>query len=488
MNGTLDFYRRRLNESLTFDREDEGSPAVPPEMALASESEVLAVADDAAFVREAYRFFFRRDPDVGGLNYFCDMTRQQGRATVIAELKTSEEGQRHKARWWQPEPEAPPKKVFQPAPELSGLLGVQDDAGFVTRAYLHLLGRLPDPQGFIESLQRIHAGQERTAVLYTLATSAEALAHGIAFTLQGQPLRPPVAPSTIDRWRKAIARRLWSTAGHNSVAADLIASLPAAGSPRPVVPIGPGVVATEVDDFIVGIPSEEWRLVAHHVFRGLLEPGVTRRFRDIVKPGMVVVDVGANLGLYTLHAARLVGAAGRVHSFEPTPRIRAILQDNIQINGLLESGRVVIHPEAVSDRAGTARFAVYAGNNGHNTLYPDSREGTSIEVRTTTLDAALASESHVDVIKIDAEGAEPAIWAGMTSTLHRNPAVHIFMEFAPPLLRRAGHEPAALLDRIRADGFTIERLAEETGETIPGSRESLLNESFMNLHLSRASA
>jgi FkbM family methyltransferase len=486
VHSTVEFYRRRLNESLTFDRIDEPPPAAPPVLSLESEAEVLAVSDDAEFVREAYRFFLGREPDVSGLNYFCDMTRQQGRGVVINELKASGEGQARQARWAQPEVDQKPEKVFRPEPELSGLLRIHDAGGFVSRAYLHVLGRLPDPQGFIAAVERLHAGEDRAAVLYALATSGEAASHGVVFTIGGRPIRPP---STLDRWRAALRRRFRpSGVNHTQVSAAAIASLPAIGAPRTVVPIGSGVVATEVDGLIIGIPSEEWRLVAYHVFRGLLEPGVTRRFCELVKPGMVVVDVGANIGVYTLHAARLVGDAGRVHSFEPTPRIRGILRDNIQINGLLETGRVVIHSEAVTDRRGTARFGVYSGNNGHNTLFADGLNAKFIQVETTTLDEALAAEAHVDVIKIDAEGAEPTIWAGMASTVARNPAIRVFMEFAPELLRRGGHEPSALLDRIEAAGFTIERLAEETGDTIPGSRDSLLEAPSMNLLLSKAVA
>lgn len=483
---TQEFYRRRLNESLRFDRDDEVRPAGPIVMALPSEAEVLAVADQADFVREAYRFILGRDPDVAGLNYFCDMVRTQGKSTVLDELKRSDEGQRQRLRW-EVVPAAPVSAVeSKPTPnrELSDLLAIPEDGSFVARAYLRILARLPDPEGFIHAIRRLHAGERRATFLHGLVTSPEAGPDASSFVLNGQPLRPA---SSFERLRRAISRRTRSNSPH-AVSAAAIAASPAIGAPRPVVPIGEGVVATEIDGFVVGIPAEEWRLVAYHVFRGLLEPGVTRRFCEAVEPGMIVVDVGANIGLYTLYGARLAGVSGRVHSFEPTPRMFSILRDNIQINGLLESGRVVLHPEAVTDKNGQARFAVYACNNGHNTLFPDSREARFIEVPTVTLDEALADEPRIDVIKVDAEGAEPGIWAGMTSILERNRTIRIFIEFAPPHLRRAGYDPADFLNRIGASGFTVERLADETGETVPTPTADLLKVPSTNLLLTRVRA
>ena len=489
------FYRRRFEESVRFDRVDAGRLAASVVKPLSSEAEVLAVEDPAEFVREAYRFVLNRDPDVAGLSYFCEIARQQGRSVVILQLKQSDEGQQQ-ARWATDKEVEPDQPVSTPAaatpiapappppmPELADLLAFPEGGAFVARAYLRILGRLPDPDGFASALRQFDEGGA-AAVLYALSSSQEAASRGIRFKIHGQPLRPP---SALDRLRARIKRRLRPRveADGTRVSAGALGAVTAVAAPRAVVPIGQNVVATEIDGFIVGIPAEEWRLVAYHVFRGLLEPGVTRRFCETVRPGMVVIDVGANLGLYTLYAARHTGPSGRVHSFEPTPRMFSILRENIQINGLLETGLVQLHQAAASDRSGKARFAVYAGNNGHNTLFPDDRNGTFIEVDTIPLDDALAGEARIDVIKIDAEGAEPRIWAGMRSILERNPSLRVFMEFAPVLLRRAGHDPAQFLDEIDRAGFTIERMAEETGEQIPGSRESLLDVVSVNLLLTR---
>ncbi|HEY2011895.1 MAG TPA: FkbM family methyltransferase [Bryobacteraceae bacterium] len=254
----------------------------------------------------------------------------------------------------------------------------------------------------------------------------------------------------------------------------------------PAIAAGNNVVATEVDGFILGMPAEEWRMAAYHVFRGVMEPGLTTWFRTLVKPGMVVVDVGANIGIYTLYAARLLQGHGRIHSFEPTPRTHAILHDNVQVNGFLELGIVEFHLEAVSDRSGTARLTVFPADSGHNTLFDEASPangGEQIQVSTVSLDEILKLEPRVDVVKIDAEGAEPWILRGMRQIIARSPGIRILMEFAPVNLRRAGVDPGGFLDEIAALGFHVRRIHDETGQPLESTRDELLSAFSANVEL-----
>src|SRR5271165_258534 len=191
------------------------------------------------------------------------------------------------------------------------------------------------------------------------------------------------------------------------------------------------VRVVDVDGFMLGVPGEEWRLAAFLSRKGVPEPGVVKLFSRIVKPGMTVVDVGASLGLYTLYAARLLSGQGRIHSFEPAPDTYQILRANVQLDGFLESGIVSFHPEAVSDRRGVAPLMIFPGDGGHNTLFWDNVETYGLPVNTTNLDAALAGEARIDVVKIDAEGSEPTILRGMRRIIQANPQIRIIMEFAP---------------------------------------------------------
>jgi FkbM family methyltransferase len=550
-----DFYQRRLAQKLTVDDRETGAHSEAPAASLTSEGALLALADDSDFVRQAYRYFLRRDPDIDGLRYFTDMAKQQGRATVISELRSSDEAR----RLAQTTPEASQAAVpsaptnlpgldvtaFDDGPELADLMDIADPEAFVAAAYRRALGRDPDSAGLNHHLAQLRAGASRDAMLQALASSDEARGRGIAFTWHGKPLGvgrqggmfARLRPGSGHRRIEADLERLWRadrrlqqsmleirrgqqqleqmvqtlsaaasslTALHSQMAVEMqrtreahrslhiafdglasrVESAMTRGARTSIV-AGDNVVATEVEGFIVGVPGEEWRLAAYHTFRGVLEPGLTRRFRETVRPGMVVVDVGANVGMYTLIAARLIGTSGRVISFEPTPRTFAILKDNIQINGLLETGVVELHAVAITDRIGTARFGVYPANSGHNTLFPHGGDARLIDVETTTIDAALAAVPRVDVIKIDAEGAEPLIWAGMSATLARSTGIRIFVEFAPAFLKRGGHDPEAFLEQIQSDGFHVHVVDDETGAIRTGTYAQLRDIASVNLMLTR---
>jgi FkbM family methyltransferase len=251
----------------------------------------------------------------------------------------------------------------------------------------------------------------------------------------------------------------------------------------PVVSGGDNIVATEVEGLILGIPAEEWRLAAYHLFRGAPEVGLARALENVIRPGMVVVDVGANIGLFTLISARCVGYGGRVISFEPSPRIFALLRDNIQVNGWLETGVIDVRQTALSDFTGAANFNVFPATSGHSNLFGGPPDCQRIEVETDTLDHALSAIPKVDVIKIDAEGAEPFILRGMRETLKRNPRLRLFIEFAPAHLERAGVDPSSFLDELISSGFEIHTVDDRTGELKTQSKDELLRQLSVNLSL-----
>jgi FkbM family methyltransferase len=254
---------------------------------------------------------------------------------------------------------------------------------------------------------------------------------------------------------------------------------------RPLIHAAGDILVTEVDGLIVALPGKEWRLAAYLAFRGPLEPGVTHLFRRLVRPGMVVVDVGAHFGWYTLQAARLLAGQGKVYSFEPTPETFALLRENVQLNGFLESGVVQLRPVALWDQRGRARLTRDPRDSTHNTLF-GAVDGTEvIEVETWTLDEALAEERRVDVVKIDAEGAEARILRGMRRTLEANPAIRIILEFAPSHLKRAGEDPVAFTREIREVGLSIARIDDVSGDLLPVTEQELADAYSMMLLLTR---
>ncbi len=246
-----------------------------------------------------------------------------------------------------------------------------------------------------------------------------------------------------------------------------------------------GVRFVYVDSFILGLPAEEWRLAAYLHYRGIPEPGLVRFFQTLIRPGMTIVDVGANLGIFTLCAARSLQWNGRVHSFEPAPHTYELLKSNVQVNGFLEANLVQFHEAAVTDSEGTARLTTFAGNSGHNTLFWQNVGAEFVVVKTTRLDTALQGEPRVDVVKIDAEGAELNILRGMERTIEKNPGIHILIEFAPIHLARAHVTPEDFL-RVLSELDLEARIVDDlTGAIREVSEQELLMTYSSNLYLRR---
>jgi FkbM family methyltransferase len=149
------------------------------------------------------------------------------------------------------------------------------------------------------------------------------------------------------------------------------------------------------------------------ILNGTYEREQTALFEQLIRPGDTVLDVGANIGYYTLLAAVLVGPTGRVHSFEPEPRNAGFLRRHAEINRMR---RVTVQQAAVSDRAGTARFDFGSGSGtGH------LADAGALEVRTLRLDDYCAEHGLApSAVKIDVEGAEMSVLQGARGMLERH--------------------------------------------------------------------
>jgi FkbM family methyltransferase len=199
---------------------------------------------------------------------------------------------------------------------------------------------------------------------------------------------------------------------------------------------------------------------------GRYEQHVTDALLACLRDGARFVDVGANLGYYSLAVARRFPRS-TVWSFEPDPQNYALLRANVALNGLEE--RVRTYPAALSDREEELFFSTLgnARNLGARftakaaeTLAAHARPGAEAptRVRALPLDRVLERET-VDVVKVDVEGFEPAVFRGMEGLLRRCAPV-IVTEFAPGTIRHiSGSDPLDLLrffERLRYRYAVIE--------------------------------
>lgn len=245
-----------------------------------------------------------------------------------------------------------------------------------------------------------------------------------------------------------------------------------------------GVVGVQCGDYFFGVPSEEWGLAYFLMINGHFEYGSERLFCSLLKPGMTVLDLGANLGIYTLHALQ---AGCEVYSFEPVPRTFDILGQNIKANGFADTGRAHLYNSAVSNKSGTIEFFYTKKMSGHSNMYRSEFDSDiRLHVPTVTVDEQLKEIRHVDVIKIDVEGAEYQALCGMSRIISENPKVKILVEFAPEHIVRAGMQPEYILDYYSELGF-YKYLINESGELKTVSNEELIKCFSENLLLTKES-
>jgi len=144
---------------------------------------------------------------------------------------------------------------------------------------------------------------------------------------------------------------------------------------------------------------------------GIWEASDTHWFVKAVRPGDVVIDAGANIGYYTVLASKLVGPTGRVYAFEPDPTAFEILQRNVRLNG---ADNVVAEQKALSNANTTLELFIASDNKGDDRIYqPEGEHRPSIKVPAVRVDDYLKGKvDHVDLVKIDTQGAEAVIHRG----------------------------------------------------------------------------
>jgi FkbM family methyltransferase len=197
---------------------------------------------------------------------------------------------------------------------------------------------------------------------------------------------------------------------------------------------------------------------------GRVEPFTACLFREAIRPGMVVADVGAYLGHFTLLAARELNGAGSVFSFECNPANYRFLLHNIRLNGL--AGRVVASSSAVAEKVGRLPFRARGGDLSTGSLLPSRGSPETANVSATTLDDALRGRP-LDVLKMDIEGGEVRALEGMERTLAASPGLVMLVECNPSALSAAGASAAELLDRLESDGFGVSEIDEKAESLRP---------------------
>ena|SRR2546425_1011120 len=191
---------------------------------------------------------------------------------------------------------------------------------------------------------------------------------------------------------------------------------------------------------------------------GIWEPLETDLVKKEIKKGDIVLDIGANIGYYTLIFAKLVGKEGKVYAFEPDPNTFALLKKNIEMN---RYGNVVLEQKAVSNKTG--KIKLYLSSYSVDNRTYDSGDGRKyIEVESMRLDDYFKNDDEkISVVKMDIQGAEGIAIEGMPMLLEKNEKLKIITEFWPLGLQRCGTEPRNFSKLLEKYGFKLYNINEQ---------------------------
>jgi FkbM family methyltransferase len=205
--------------------------------------------------------------------------------------------------------------------------------------------------------------------------------------------------------------------------------------------------------------NPEGKVVTYRIMEtGIWEPTETHYTKQLVRKGDTYVDIGANVGYYTVLASHLVGEEGRVIAFEPDPVSFRILEKNVLLNGLTN---VTLEQKAVSNEKGVLQLFIAGDNKGDHRIYQTEEGRPAIDIEAVKLDDYFADDSgSVDFVKIDTQGAEGIILEGMAGVIKDNDDIVMAIEYWPSGLDGLGYKAADLVNNLRSHDMLFYEIAQ----------------------------
>lgn len=193
--------------------------------------------------------------------------------------------------------------------------------------------------------------------------------------------------------------------------------------------------------------------------------------KKIIKPGMKVLDIGANIGFYSMMFSKLVGETGSVYAFEPDKEnFRHLKRNTIGLKNLS------INKIAVSNKSGKIKLYISKDLNVDHNTYDNGEKRESVEVGTTSLDDFFNNNEIINFIKIDIQGYDYFAILGGEKVIGRSKKIKILSELWPYGLSKAGVQPSVYLDLLKRFNFQID-LPEEKLKNI----NSKINDNMFSL-------
>ena len=200
----------------------------------------------------------------------------------------------------------------------------------------------------------------------------------------------------------------------------------------------------------------------------LWEIDESKILENYIKNGMNVVDLGANIGYYTVLFSKWVGPQGKVFAFEPDPKNFKLMLKNISAN---HCNNVTAEQKAVSNSSETGTLYQSIENPGAHRIiqfyaYQNDDLRKRIDIEQLTLDSYFDTKNKIDLIKMDLEGSEMMALEGMKETIENNKNMMIFAEFWPYGIEKSGYSPKDFIETLIQLGFQIFTLKDGKKENI----------------------
>lgn len=227
----------------------------------------------------------------------------------------------------------------------------------------------------------------------------------------------------------------------------------------PITRLGRAILSTFVRTLTIEIDGLSLSGSIHHrgylwsLRKGVREAYMAELFKQVLRPGQVVCDIGSYIGYYALLAAQRVGNFGKVFAFEPDPLNFVYLCLNVKTNHF--ENAVMTVQKAVSDKSGRFDFYLYGGDRSRSSLFGGRGSARKIQVEAVSLDDFLDDRVSVDIVKMDIEGGEVRALKGMGRLLNRSPWVTMFVECNPKALQCAGSSAKELFQILGDYGFRV---------------------------------
>lgn len=187
------------------------------------------------------------------------------------------------------------------------------------------------------------------------------------------------------------------------------------------------------------------------IYLGCYERWETKIVRAVLQPGMTFLDVGANIGYFSLLASNIVGPKGKVFAVEPSPYVADLFAEAITTNQITN-----IHLKrcGLGASAGSVSLSIPGRGNHTPTMLTDTG-APSLSVQVERLDDCLKEWNcnHIDLLKMDVEGFEGFVLDGAPEAFAQHRIRRVLCEFNNPWLQRAGSSSAKLYQRFRDLGF-----------------------------------